>query len=61
MLYLRTIKDKYIEIYNKFISQLYIYVKAVRIFAKGFVPFSLITPLKLQESLRLVKETLTKH
>ena len=27
MLYLRTIKDKYIEIYNEFISQLCIYTK----------------------------------
>ena len=31
MLYLHTIKDKYIEIYNEFISQLGIYAKAVRI------------------------------
>ena len=34
LLYLRTIKDKYIEIYNKFISQLHIYAKAVRTLAK---------------------------
>ena len=31
MLYLHMIKDKYIEIYNEFISQLHIYAKAVRI------------------------------
>ena len=31
MLYLRTMKDKYIEIYNEFISQLCIYAKVVRI------------------------------
>ena len=31
MLYLRTIKDKYIETYNEFISQLHIYAKVVRI------------------------------
>ena len=47
MLYLRTIKDKYIEIYNEFITQLHIYVKAVRILAKGYLPISLITLLKL--------------
>ena len=35
MLYLRTIKEKDIEIYNEFIPQLHIYVKAVRILAKG--------------------------
>ena len=60
MLYLRTIKDKYIEIYNKFILQLHIYVKVVRILAKGYLPISLITPLKLQGILKSVKDTLTK-
>ena len=55
MLYLRTIKDKYIEIHNEFISQLHIYAKAVRILAKGYLPISLITPLKLQEILNSVQ------
>ena len=58
MLYLWTIKDKYIKIYNEFILQLWIYAKAVRILAKGYLPISLVTPLKLQEILNLVKETL---
>ena len=52
------IKDKYLEINNEFISQLHIYAKAVRILAKGYLPISLITPLKLQEILNSVKETL---
>ena len=60
MLYLRTVTDKDIEIYNEFISQLHVYAKAVRILAKGYLPITLITPLKLQESLNLVKDTLTK-
>ena len=60
MLYLHMIKDKYIENYNKFISQLCIYAKAVRILAKGYLPISLVTPLKLQEILDSVKETLIK-
>ena len=60
MLYLCMIKDKYIEIYNEFISQLQIYAKAVRILAKGYLPISLIMLLKLQEILNSVKETLIK-
>ena len=60
MLCLRTIKDKYIEIYNEFISQLHIYAKAVRILAQGYLPISLIMPLKLQEILNSIKEMLTK-
>ena len=58
MLYLHMINDKYIEIYNEFISQLQIYAKAIRIIAKGYLPISLITPQKLQEILNSVKETL---
>ena len=57
MLYLCRIKDKYIKIYNEFISQLQIYSKAVRILAKGYLPISLVTPLKLQGILDLIKET----
>ena len=49
MLYLQTIKDKYIEIYNKFISQLPIYAKAVRILAKGYLPISLVTPINYRK------------
>ena len=46
MLYLRMIKDKYIEI---FFLQLHIYSKEVRFLAKGYLPILFITPLKLQE------------
>ena len=49
ILYLRTIKDKYIEIYNEFISQLCMYTKAVRILAKSYLPISLITPLNCKK------------
>ena len=60
MLYLCTIKDKYIKIYNEFILQLYIYAKSVRILPKGYLPISLVMPLKLKEILNLVEETLIK-
>ena len=60
LLYLCIIKEKYIVVYNKFITQLHIYVKAVRILAKGYLPISLITPYKLQEIINSIEETLTK-
>ena len=60
LLYLCTIKEKYIVVYNEFITQLHICAKAVRILAKGYLPISLITPCKLQEIINSVKETLTK-
>ena len=34
--------------------------KQIRILAKGYIPISLITPLKLKEILASVKETLIK-
>ena len=57
LLYLRTIKEKYIVVYNEFITPLCIYTKAIRILAKGYLPISLITPYKLQKIINLVKET----
>ena len=60
MLYLHTIKEKYIEIYNEFISQLCIYAKVIRILVKGYLPISLITPLRLKETLTTVKQNLIK-
>ena len=60
MLCLCTIKDKYVAIYNELILQLHIYAKAVRILAKGYLPISRVTPLKLKEILDLLKETLIK-
>ena len=46
--------------YNKCISQLDNYAKAIRILAKGYLPILLITPLKLKEIFVLVKETLNR-
>ena len=60
LLYLQTIKEKYIAVYNEFITQVQIYAKAVRILAKGYLPLSLITPYKLQEILKTEEETLIK-
>ena len=60
LLYLHTIKEKYIAVYNEFITQLPTYAKAIRILAKGYLPISLITPYKLQEIINSVKETLIK-
>ena len=59
LLHLCTIKDKYIAVYDEFITV--ICVKAIRILAKGFLLISLITPYKLQEIINSVKETLIKN
>ena len=50
LLYLRTVHGKYIALYNKLITQLYIYTTSIRILAKGYLPISLITPSKFQKN-----------
>ena len=41
LLYLRTVKDKYILLYKELITQLHVYTAAIRILAKGYLPISL--------------------
>ena len=60
LLYLRMVREKYVKKYEEFIMQLCMYVKAIRILAKGFLSISLITPLKLQEILDAVKTIIRK-
>ena len=60
LLYLRTVKDKYISLYKELIAQLHIYATAIRVLAKGYLPISHITPLKLKEILREIKIVIRK-
>ena len=58
LLYLRTIQDKYISLYKRLISQVCMYVSAIRILVKGYLPNTLITPENLQAILHEVVKTL---
>ena len=60
LLNLRTIRDKYIHMYNELVTQLHIHAKAIRILAKGYLPISLFTPLKLKEILNAIRTTVRK-
>ena len=57
-LLLRIIQDKYLSLYRELITQLCTYISAIRILAKGHLPNTLITPMKLQEILLHVKNSL---
>ena len=46
VIFLTTIKETYIRMYEKFINKLRSYSKAIRILSKGYLPISLITPSK---------------
>ena len=54
MLFLTTIKEKYVRMYEKFIAELRSYSKAIRILSKGYLPITLITPSKLEAILKRV-------
>ena len=58
LLYLRTIQDKYIALYRELITQLCIYASAIRMLAKGYLPNTLIIPVKLKEILNEVRKSL---
>ena len=60
LLYLRTIQEKYVKMYERFVTQLREYSKAIRILSKGYLPISLIPPSRLAAILTEVKQTLAK-
>ena len=61
LLFLRIIQDKYISLYRELITQLHAYVSAIRLLAKGYLPNTLITPKKLQESCSKLEFSVTEH
>ena len=59
LLYLRIIQDKYIALYRELITQLHTYASAIRILVKVYLPYTLLTPVKLQEILMEVRKTVS--
>ena len=60
ILFLTTIKEKYVRMYEKFIAELRSYSKAIRILSKGYLPITLITPSKLEAILKQVQIAIAK-
>ena len=60
LLSLRTIKEKYVRMYERFINELKSYSKAIHIISKGYICISLIPPSKLETILQQVKAALAK-
>ena len=58
LLYLIAIRDKYIALYRELITQLCMYASAIRILAKGYLPNTLITSVKLKGILDEVRKAL---
>ena len=60
LLYLRTIKEKYIKMYERCVNQLRDYVQAIRVLSKGYLPILLMPPSKLAKILHEVTQVLSK-
>ena len=55
VLFLTTVKEKYVRVYEKFTVELKSYSKAIRILLKGYLPITLMLPSKLEAILEQVK------
>ena len=51
VLFLTTIREKYVKMYERFIKELKLYSKAIRVLSKGYLPISLLPPSKLEKIL----------
>ena len=60
ILFLTTVREKYVKMYERFIAELKSYSKAIRVLSKGYLPISLIPPSKLQLIVLQVKAALAK-
>ena len=61
LLYLRTIQEKYIKMYERFVNQLKEYASAIGVLSKGYLLISLPPPSKLSEILYEVKKYYQKQ
>ena len=60
-LYFRAIQNKCIALYRELITQLHIYALAIRVLAKGYLPNTLITPVKWKEILNEVRKNTANY
>ena len=60
ILYLTTIREKYIKMYAKFVGELGINSKAMQILSEGYLPISLMPPSKLERVLSEVRVAIAK-
>ena len=60
VLFLTTVKEKYVRMYEKFINELKSYSRAIRILSKEYLPITLIMPSKLEAILQQVQLAIAK-
>ena len=60
ILFLTTVREKYVKMYERFIAELKSYSKAIRNLSKDYLPITLIPPSKLEAIWLQVRAALTK-
>ena len=60
LLFLTTVRKKYVKMYERFLNQLRQYAQAIRVLSKGYLPITLLLPSKLNIILQKVRETVQK-
>ena len=51
ILFLTMIREKYVKMYERFIEELKLYSRAIRLLSKGYLPISLLQPSKSEKNL----------
>ena len=60
VLFLTTVWEKYVKMYKRFIEELKLYSRAIRVLSKGYLPISLLPPSKLEKILNEVRVAIAK-
>ena len=60
VLFLMTVREKYVKMYERFIEELKLYSKAIRVLSIGYLPISLLPPSKLEKILKEVRIAIAK-
>ena len=61
VLFLTTVREKYVKMYERFIEELKLYSRAIRVLSKGYyLPISLLPPSKLEKILKEVRIAIAK-
>ena len=60
ILLLTTVRKKYVRMYKRFIKELKLYSRAIRVLSKGYLPISLLPPSKLEKILNEVRIAIAK-
>ena len=60
ILFLTTVQEKYIRMHERFIEELKLYSRAIRVLLKGYLPIALLPPSKLEKILNEVRIAIAK-